>query len=50
MDYLLRDNFELKKSLAYDKKKYYIINLSMYRYLDLMNAFLELRQQMNIQQ
>lgn len=31
----LRENFELKKELAYEKKKY----------LDLMNAFLELRNQ-----
>jgi hypothetical protein len=33
MDYLLKDNFELKKDLALEKKKY----------IDLMNAFLELR-------
>lgn len=33
LDLLLRENFELKKDIAYEKKKY----------LDLMNAFLELR-------
>jgi hypothetical protein len=33
MDHLLRENFELKKEMAYEKK----------RYLDLMNAFIELR-------
>jgi hypothetical protein len=34
---LLTENFHLKRELAYEKK----------RYMDLMNAFLELRKQSN---
>jgi hypothetical protein len=33
LDSLLQENFELKKEIAYEKK----------RYLDLMNGFMELR-------
>jgi hypothetical protein len=38
MDLLLKENFELKKEIAFEKKKY----------MDLMNAFLELRQEINL--
>lgn len=39
MDNLLLENFGLKKDIAYEKKKY----------LDLMNAFLELRNNLKLQ-
>jgi len=40
LDKLFQENFELKKEIAYEKK----------RYLDLMNAFIEFRHQVKQEQ
>lgn len=40
MDNLLRENFNLKKEIAHEKK----------RYLDLMNAFIELRTSLKLKE